>query len=91
MSKMQQLEKTSNYTNGTFESSKHIDETGAEYWYPRELQKILEYNKWENFEKVIRTAKQSCKNSNISNLDHFYDVGKLVALYLKICQHHKRV
>ena len=31
MSKMQQLEKTSNYTNETFESIKHIDETGAEY------------------------------------------------------------
>ena len=88
---MQQLEKTSNYTNKTFESIKHIDETGAEYWYARELQKILEYNKWENFEKVIRKAKQSCENSNISNLDHFLDVGKMVALCLKICQHHKRV
>lgn len=57
---MQQLEKTSNYTNETFESIKHIDEPGAEYWYARELQKILEYNKWKNFEKVIRKAKQSC-------------------------------
>ena len=77
---MQQLEKTSNYTNKTFESIKHIDETGAEYWYARELQKILEYNKWENFEKVIRKAKQSCENSNISNLDHFLDVRKMVTI-----------
>ena len=77
---MQQLEKTSNYTNETFESIKHIDETGAEYWYARELQKILEYNKWENFEKVIRKAKQSCENSNISNLDHFLDVRKMVTI-----------
>ena len=77
---MQQLEKTSNYTNETFESIKHINETGAEYWYARELQKILEYNKWENFEKVIRKAKQSCENSNISNLDHFLDVRKMVTI-----------
>ena len=77
---MQQLEKTSNYTNETFESIKHIDETGAEYWYARELQKILEYNKWENFEKVIRKAKQSCENSNVSNLDHFLDVRKMVTI-----------
>ena len=77
---MQQLEKTSNYTNETFESIKHVDETGAEYWYARELQKILEYNKWENFEKVIRKAKQSCENSNISNLDHFLDVRKMVTI-----------
>ena len=39
--------------NQTFESIKHIDENGFEYWYARELQKVLEYNKWENFEKVI--------------------------------------
>ena len=77
---MQQLEKTSNYTNETFENIKHIDEKGFEYWYARELQKILEYNKWENFEKVIRKAKQSCENSNISNLDHFLDVRKMVAI-----------
>ena len=77
---MQQLEKTSNYTNETFESIKHIDEPGAEYWYARELQKILEYNKWENFEKVIRKAKQSCENSNISSINHFLDVRKMVAI-----------
>ena len=38
---MQQLEKTSNYTNETFEIIKHIDENGFEYQYARELQKIL--------------------------------------------------
>ena len=77
---MKQLEKTSSYTNENFENIKHIDENGVEYWYARELQKILEYNKWENFEKVIRKAKQSCENSNISNLDHFLDVRKMVAI-----------
>lgn len=77
---MKQLEKTSSYTNENFENIKHIDENGVEYWYARELQQILEYNKWENFEKVIRKAKQSCENSNISNLDHFLDVRKMVAI-----------
>ena len=77
---MKQLEKTSSYTNENFENIKHIDENGVEYWYARELQQILEYNKWENFEKVIRKAKQSCENSNISNLDHFLDVRKMVTI-----------
>ena len=36
----------------SFEDIKHVDENGVELWYARELMKILEYNKWENFEKV---------------------------------------
>ena len=39
--------------NSSFESIRHIDEEGREFWYARELMTILEYNKWENFEKVI--------------------------------------
>ena len=36
------------YNNKIFESIKRIDENGCEYWEARELQKVLEYNKWEN-------------------------------------------
>ena len=61
-----------------FESIKHFDENGNEYWYARELQKVLEYNKWENFEKVIEKAKLSCLNSNYGLQDHFPDVRKMV-------------
>ena len=61
-----------------FESIKHFDENGNEYWYARELQKALEYNKWENFEKVIEKEKLSCLNSNYRLQDHFPDVRKMV-------------
>ena len=61
----------------SFEDIKHIDENGVEFWYARELMKILEYNKWENFEKVINKAKDACKNSGISVFEHFPDVRKL--------------
>ena len=37
------------YTNNTFENIKHIDDYGNEYWYARELQKVLEYKDWRNF------------------------------------------
>ena len=46
---MNKLEKNKNYSNENFEEIKHFDEDGMEYWYARELMKILEYNKWENF------------------------------------------
>lgn len=38
---------------------------------------ILEYNKWENFEKVINKAKDACENSGVSVFEHFPDVRKL--------------
>ena len=36
-----------------FEDIKHIKEDGIEYWFARELALVLDYNKWENFHKVI--------------------------------------
>lgn len=67
-----------NKTEKDFESIKHIDENGVEFWYARELMTMLEYSKWGNFVKVIDKAKESCKNSNINIIDHFADVGKMV-------------
>ncbi len=74
---MNDLEKNSNYSNQTFESIKHIDEDGIEFWYARELQVVLDYKEWRKFENVIKKAKESCKNSNISVFEHFVDVDKL--------------
>lgn len=39
-----------NYNETTFESIKHINEYGAEFWYARELVSVLEYAQWRNFE-----------------------------------------
>ncbi len=74
---MDKLEKDSNYTDRTFEDIKHIDKNGIEFWYARELMKILEYKQWRRFENVIDKAKQACENSDISVFEHFADVGKL--------------
>ena len=63
--------------NKTFEDIKHIDENGVEFWYARELMIILEYRQWRRFENVITKAKESCKNSDISVIEHFANVGKL--------------
>ena len=41
---------------------------------------ILEYNKWENFEKVINKAKDACKNSGITVIDHFPDIRKTIKM-----------
>ena len=64
------------YTETLFESIKHINEYGNEFWYARELQKALEYNQWRRFEEVIERAKNACKNSGNIISEHFANVGK---------------
>lgn len=72
--------------NKSFEDIKHINENGVEFWYARELMKVLQYSKWQNFEKIIDKAKTSCKNSDINMFEHFTDIGKMmvVSAYLYI-------
>lgn len=69
-----------NFNNTLFDSIKHIDSNGKEYWEARELQKVLEYSQWRNFEQVINKAKISCENSKYSVLYHFADVSKMVKI-----------
>ena len=51
---------------------------GIEFWYARDLQVLLGYDKWENFVNVIEKAKIACKNSGHDIKDHFPDVRKMV-------------
>lgn len=53
-------------------------ENDIEYWFARDLQKLLGYTKWSNFVSVIEKAKDSCKTSNHNVSDHFANVGKMV-------------
>ena len=68
-----------NYTED-FESIKHTDEEGREFWYARELQKILQYTEWRKFENVIKKAMESCENSNISSFEHFGGTDKTIKM-----------
>ena len=72
------MTKLENYNDTIFESIKHIDENGCEYWYARELMVVLEYGKWENFHKVIKKAMLACKLSNNSISCDFPGVRKIV-------------
>ena len=65
------------YSNQSFEDIKHIDENGIEFWYARELQKVLDYKEWRKFENVIQKAIIACKNTGISEGEHFVGADKL--------------
>jgi len=67
-----------NITETNFESIKHIDENGVEYWYARELMGALSYTKWGNFKNVIRKGKAACEGSDLNILEHYADVRRVL-------------
>lgn len=73
-------ERVTEYSEATFEDIKHVDEDGNEFWYARELQKVLEYKDFRNFELVIYKAMDSCRNSAKNVPDHFVESTEMVAL-----------
>ena len=64
----------------SFENIKHIDENGVEFWYARELMKVLSYKDWRYFNAVIEKAKIACQNSEINDIDHFVVNNKMVKI-----------
>mgnify|MGYP001397573714 CR=1 FL=1 len=64
----------------TFEGHAQRAETGVEYWLARDLQHLLGYGKWDNFQSVISKAKTACELSGHAIADHFADVGKMIEL-----------
>ncbi|WP_345106473.1 DNA damage-inducible protein D [Mucilaginibacter panaciglaebae] len=67
-------------TQNKFESIKHLNDIGQEYWSARELFKVLEYLKWDKFLNVINKAKDACKNSGQDSEYHFPRVEKMVSI-----------
>ena len=56
------------------------DKEQVEVWFARELQSVLGYARWENFQVAIGRAVDSCKSQGISVDDHFREVTKLIIL-----------
>ena len=65
------------YNGNTFESIKHIDDDGNEYWFARELSKALEYSDWRNFLKVLNKTKDACEHSGFNIDEQLVEVNKL--------------
>ncbi len=70
------MENLENYTASIFDSIKHFDEDGNEYWSARELQKVLDYTEWRKFNGVIDKAKIACVKSGNNDNDWFVGADK---------------
>ena len=57
-----------------FDSIRHYDSQGNEFWYARELMKIMGYSKWERFNGVIETAIENLGTllDNVSSEAYFF-------------------
>lgn len=64
----------------TFEGIRHFDENNNEYWFARELARVLEYSEYRHFLPVIEKAKEACANSEHTITDHFEDILEMVKI-----------
>ncbi len=64
----------------TFESHAQVTDSGVEFWLARDLQHLLGYAEWRNFNTAISKAKTACEVSGHRIEDHFVDVNKMVEL-----------
>ena len=55
-------------------------ENGVTYWLAREIQVLLEYTQWRNFQDVIEKAKTACETAGQPVSNHFADVSKMVGI-----------
>jgi DNA-damage-inducible protein D len=67
--------------HASFEQLLHVEEeSGIEFWLARDLQNVLGYDRWENFEKVIKKAISACELSGYEVRDHFLESTKMIPI-----------
>ena len=62
----------------TFEGLRHVDASGNEFWLARELAVVLDYSQYRHFLPVIDRAREACKNSGQSVVDHIEHILNMV-------------
>ena len=63
-----------------FEDFANQTDDKVEFWLARDLQQLLGYTEWRNFQNAISKAKTACEVSGQNIADHFVDVNKMVEI-----------
>jgi DNA-damage-inducible protein D len=63
-----------------FETIRHTDGEGGEWWSARELMGALTYTNWRNFSAIVQAAIVACEASNYAPSEHFDRSIKMVPL-----------
>ncbi len=56
----------------------NVEDVDIEFWYARKLMPLLGYGRWENFDKAVHCAMESCETSCVEVSDHFREVTKMI-------------
>ncbi|MEG3152204.1 DNA damage-inducible protein D [Sphingomonas sp. ZT3P38] len=64
----------------TFESIRHLDEDGNEFWLARQLSRVLDYSEYRHFQPVMEKAREACRNSGQAPENHFEDILEMVTI-----------
>ena len=63
-----------------FEDFANQTDDKVEFWLARDLQHLLGYAEWRNFQNAISKAKTACEVSGQNISDHFVDINKMVEI-----------
>jgi DNA-damage-inducible protein D len=63
-----------------FNEIRRVAKSGVEFWLARELQGVLGYGDWTNFENAITRAMKSCESVGVDPTKHFRETTKMVEL-----------
>ena len=64
--------------HATFESIRHVDADGNDFWLARQLASVLDYSQYRHFLPVVERAREACHNSGQPVSDHIEDVLTMV-------------
>lgn len=62
------------------ETRKSITKGGVQFWRARDIQILLGYEKWENFDGAIQRARMACEVSGQPADHHFLETKKMITL-----------
>jgi DNA-damage-inducible protein D len=60
------------------DAKKRTARNGEDYWMARDIQAILGYDKWDNFDAVIKKARIACESAGFRPEYHFLDTRKVI-------------
>lgn len=60
------------------DAAQQVAPNGAEYWMGRDLQSILNYARWQNFEEIIKKAKLACESGGVPSDNHFRSTAEMI-------------
>lgn len=69
---------TLDFVMQALDGKKRVAPNGEDFWMARDIQVILGYAEWRNFEAVIDKAKTACDGSGVQSKYHFVGTNKMI-------------